>query len=168
MGTLPFALRTLKQALTGRSKLHPPSAQPKPRSEASRFFVRIKSAAPSILSKASRLWLHAVSEQAPNRENRVMLSKSLDRLLVPVVKVKWNIGELEHRTMMRLVESLAAYFLKFGLGTVHIKDHPGFIDYFARESADFYHHAGTTRMSDTPSSGVWTKTAECTVSKICM
>jgi hypothetical protein len=31
-GTLPFALKTLKQVLTWRSKLHPLSDQPKPRS----------------------------------------------------------------------------------------------------------------------------------------
>jgi choline dehydrogenase-like flavoprotein len=83
-----------------------------------------------------------------------MLSNSLDRLRVPVVKVKWNIGELEHRTMMRVVESLPAYFLKFGLGTVHINHHLDSIDYFAGETSDSCHHAGTTRMSDTPSSGV--------------
>jgi choline dehydrogenase-like flavoprotein len=90
-----------------------------------------------------------------------MLSNLLDRLRGPVVKVKWNVGELEHRTVMRLVESLAAYFLKFGLGIVHINNHLDSIDYFARESADFYHHAGTTRMSDTPSSGIVDK--ECRV-----
>jgi choline dehydrogenase-like flavoprotein len=83
-----------------------------------------------------------------------MLSSSLDQLRVPVAEVKWNIGELEHRTVMCLVESLAAYFLKSGLGTVQINNQLDSIDYFARESTDFYHHSGTTRMSDTPSSGV--------------
>jgi choline dehydrogenase-like flavoprotein len=83
-----------------------------------------------------------------------MLSNSLDQLSVPAVEVKWNVGELEHRTVMCLVETLGAYFLKFGLGTIHINNYLDSIDYFAKVSADFYHHAGTTRMSDTPSSGV--------------
>jgi hypothetical protein len=55
--------------------------------------------------------------------------------------VKWNVGELEHRTVMCLVETLAAHFLKFGLGTIYINNHLDSIDYFAKESADFYHHA---------------------------
>ena len=173
-GTLPFAAKRFKQVLTSgllastkRENGRSPRSKPKgdavrervrssviERFDTSRFLIRIKRAAPSILFKASRLRLYVVSEQAPNRENRVMLSNSLDRLHVPVVKVKWNVGELEHRTVMRVVESLPAYFLKFGLGTVHINNHLDSIDYFAKESSDSYHHAGTTRMSDTPSSGV--------------
>ncbi len=115
------------------------------------------------LSSSGRggLYLIVRGEQAPNPDSRVMLSEQHDALGVPRADLHWQFTELDKRSVATLVDTLNDEFQRLGLGRVTpeswlsdsstawpvdptVSNHP----------IGGFHHMGTTRMADTPQSGV--------------
>lgn len=95
--------------------------------------------------------VHCAMEQAPDPGNRIMLTRERDVLGLPRVKLRWNLGDLERRTMRKGVETLATELGHAGLGRVQVPPDQGFWLETMRWGS---HHMGTTRMAKDPRSGV--------------
>jgi choline dehydrogenase-like flavoprotein len=92
-------------------------------------------------------------EQAPRRENRVLLSDRPDAFGQPLARLEWSIGELDRRTMRALHQTLDVELQRLGFGCVESPlleggDEPWPI------TRDASHHMGTTRMGTDPSTSV--------------
>lgn len=90
-------------------------------------------------------------EQAPDPNNRVMLSTERDRLGQNQVEIHWRLNPIDVEHAVRVQEIWAEEFAKAGLGELQ----------FARKKEDFkfeklamHHHMGTTRMHIDPKQGV--------------
>jgi choline dehydrogenase-like flavoprotein len=94
-----------------------------------------------------------IMEQAPNPSSRITLSNEKDHLGIRRVKVNWQLGELEQRTFNRTLQIVADELQKAGvikhysLNMIENNDWP-------KELTGTWHHMGTTRMHDSPKSGV--------------
>lgn len=101
------------------------------------------------------------AEQAPNPDSRVLLSEERDALGMPRVKLDWRLGELDVRSVDRLVRTLGAELERLGLGRVEpaawLSDPAGgwrTDPLISAHPIGGYHHMGTTRMSEDPRYGV--------------
>lgn len=90
-------------------------------------------------------------EQAPDPNNRVMLSAERDRLGQPKTEIHWRVNDIDIQHAIRIQEIWAEEFEKAGIGKLH----------FARNWAEqtfekpaMHHHLGTTRMHNDPKQGV--------------
>ena len=93
---------------------------------------------------------------APNPDSRVTLSGDRDRLGMPRVTLDWRLGELERRTLLEFVRTLANEFERLGLGCFDLKQ-VDFLDdpaAWVERAHDSAHHMGTTRMDEAPELGV--------------
>ncbi len=104
--------------------------------------------------KLKGVFLDAISEHAPDRESRVMLSDRVDALGVPMAKVNWRIGNDARRTLMRLAELVAEEFQRVGLPAPDLA--PWVTEHRPQDAViiDMAHTSGTTRMSANPRQGV--------------
>ena len=101
-----------------------------------------------------RLEILCLLEQTPDPESRVSLSGERDALGLRRVRVDWRVGERERRTLVVMVETLAAELGRLGLGRVRLSHWLAEHDGFEPAPMDYNHHMGTTRMSLDPASGV--------------
>lgn len=98
--------------------------------------------------------VHGISEQAPDPENRVMLSEKTDALGQPIARVIWRSGDQARRTMLRMGELMNDSFSEAGLPV------PTAASWLSENRPsdapliDSGHTMGTTRMSETPEEGV--------------
>lgn len=103
--------------------------------------------------KVRFLGLHMSSEVAPNRDSRVTLGDDTDALGVPRVRVDWQLGELERRSVERSLELIGRHL--GALGVARLLSHPRQNDRFWEdEVTGGSHHLGTTRMHRDPRRGV--------------
>ena len=94
-----------------------------------------------------QVWLDL--EQAPHRENRILLSAEVDALGVPRAALDWRWRREDEDRRQAVRSALAAAIARAGAGRlVTAADLP-------LETA-VHHHAGTTRMSEDPRDGVVT------------
>jgi choline dehydrogenase-like flavoprotein len=107
-----------------------------------RFFAR-----PELL----RLRVHV--EVAPNPESRVILIDERDALGLNRVRLNWQLTEFDRLSLRRSLEIVATTFGAKGFGRLRLADWL-LEEGFAIPGNGSYHHAGTTRMSDDPRSGV--------------
>jgi choline dehydrogenase-like flavoprotein len=91
-------------------------------------------------------------EQAPDRENRVRLSDTLDPVGVPQATVHWSVGDAEARTYRIGLGHLLGQLerLEPGLAAAALESDDGWPD----RILGTWHHIGTTRMHDDPAHGV--------------
>lgn len=94
-----------------------------------------------------------IMEQAPNPSSRVMLANGKDALGVHRVKVNWQLGELEQRTFNTTLRIIADE-LKSGGVADNIKLDTIENEQWPEGLTGTWHHMGTTRMHDSPKSGV--------------
>ncbi|WP_170561729.1 GMC oxidoreductase [Ruegeria atlantica] len=99
---------------------------------------------------------HAIIEQAPNPENRVVLSDRQDQLGQHLPKVNWSTGFEERHTLLQMGKNFVSEFKKCGLPSPQVSEwlrngKPDQADMF-----DVGHTMGTTRMSLSPREGVVT------------
>ena len=87
-------------------------------------------------------------EQAPDPNNRVVLSAERDRLGLNKVEIHWRLNEIDRRTIQRVKEIWAEEFDKAGLGQLQLETELKF------EKLAMHHHMGTTRMHSNPKQGV--------------
>jgi len=87
-------------------------------------------------------------EQAPDPNNRVVLSAERDRLGLNKTELHWQLNEIDRRTIQRVKEIWAEEFDKAGLGHLHLETELKF------DKLAIHHHMGTTRMHLDPKQGV--------------
>jgi choline dehydrogenase-like flavoprotein len=109
----------------------------------------------AVLFTASRAMPLTFVEQVPDPDNRVTLSAERDAYGIPRVRLAWRIHADELRTMRVMTEALGRCFRRLGFGDM--TPEPWLdqgVDAASGHVGDFFHHAGTTRMADTPENGV--------------
>jgi len=87
------------------------------------------------------------TEQRPDPENHVFLSKRLDPFGLPRAGLHWRWTEAEQRDLDRLKETVAGGLERSGMGRVHLQKG-------VPPDPNACHHAGTTRMSESAEGGV--------------
>jgi choline dehydrogenase-like flavoprotein len=92
------------------------------------------------------------TEQAPDPNNRVTLSRERDRLGLPQAQVHWRWGAMEKRSIKRVQEILQAEIASSGLGQLQLERDGELPKIWAPAGA--HHHMGTTRMHVDPKQGV--------------
>ena len=119
-------------------------------------------------AKGMELYLMARAEQAPNPESRVQLSADTDALGCRRGDLNWQLSELDKRSVLELARAVGREFRRLGLGDLTTMDwlEDGSPEWpvdptVGNHPIGGYHHMGTTRMSETPASGV--VDANCTV-----
>ncbi|MFB2894432.1 GMC oxidoreductase [Aerosakkonemataceae cyanobacterium BLCC-F50] len=90
-------------------------------------------------------------EQAPDPNNRVMLSSERDRLGQPKTEVHWRLNRIDIDNARRVQEIWAQEFAKAGYGEL-VFSKEGEPLKFEKEA--MHHHMGTTRMHVNPKQGV--------------
>lgn len=104
--------------------------------------------------KLTDVWIDVIAEQRPDPDSRVSLSARRDRLNVPLAKVDWRIHDDERRTIVHVANLTRKTLARAGL------PEPVLEPWVANDQAggegiiDMAHSLGTTRMSDSPMSGV--------------
>ena len=120
----------------------------------------------TLLRTASRarrmeLYLMARAEQAPNPASRVLLCDERDALGCRRANLDWRLLELDKRSVLELARAVGREFNRLELG--QLQTSPWLDDGTAAWPVDptvgnhpigGYHHMGTTRMSDTSTTGV--------------
>ncbi|MGP1383655.1 MAG: FAD-dependent oxidoreductase [Thainema sp.] len=91
-------------------------------------------------------------EQAPYRESCVTLSHQRDRLGQQVLQVKLRITNQEKESLIQLHQIADRHFQALGIGRL-VSDIPD-VDSLWSDLTDSSHHMGTTRMSNSPRTGV--------------
>jgi choline dehydrogenase-like flavoprotein len=91
------------------------------------------------------------TEQAPNPDNRVMLSAQRDRLNRRIVQLHWRWRDIDIYRIRRAQEILREEIAHAGLGHLQIE---GDGELPQLQSPGTHHHMGTTRMHTDPKQGV--------------
>ncbi|MFI5796311.1 GMC oxidoreductase [Streptomyces sp. NPDC051677] len=100
---------------------------------------------------ANELALVTVTEQVPNHNSRVVLGDTRDRYDVPHPVLRWELGEIDLRTVRNSVDAARDLLLALGVKDVR-KRLRG--DEWPDDTVGGLHHLGTTRMAHSPTEGV--------------
>ena len=101
-----------------------------------------------IFKNASNTYrLRLDSEQAPNPDSRVTLSDNTDVFGLNRLKVDWQYSDLDVQSVIKSTQLIAQALNKCGIGQIRLS--PNLVP---RPLGG--HHIGTTRMANTPCSGV--------------
>jgi len=95
--------------------------------------------------------LNHMTEQAPNPESRVTLADELDSLGRNRVRLNWQLGPIDIRSIIRAQEIIDEELRNAGLGRLEIELRDGRIP---SNLEGGWHHMGTTRMHLDPKKGV--------------
>lgn len=93
------------------------------------------------------------SEQAPNPRSSVTLGSELDQFGMRRVKLDWRVEEIDYFTLQRAVLRFGEVFAESNLGRLKVPD------WLLSDPEEFpvrpgNHHTGTTRMGESPATGV--------------
>ncbi len=113
---------------------------------ASLIYRRLKLAA-----KSNYFQIESVVEPVPDRESRITLSHKRDRLGLNQAELNWRIGNLEKRTLVRMLSLIKQEFEAFGVGQVDLQQAD---EGRLPKILGCDHHMGTTRMHADPRLGV--------------
>jgi len=104
---------------------------------------------------AKQVMLKSHVEQVPDPDNRIRLSTERDAFGRQRAHLSWRIHADELKTMAGLTQFVGVELQRLGFGTM---TNAAWLDQAPSIAQshleDTYHHAGTTRMSATPSAGV--------------
>lgn len=105
-------------------------------------------AEPKLAASEPMLSTYFRAEQSPEPGNRVALSSQRDELGVPLARLHWQVSDFDWDAIHRWMEVLGAEIeARWGGRVIR---HP----FNRREVLGGPHHMGTTRMSDSPRTGV--------------
>lgn len=100
-----------------------------------------------------RLW--SFSEQAPNRDSRVLLGDAVDPLGLPRLRLDWRMMPVDKRTLQVAHRLLAEELGRTGLGRVQVDEWLTVDDHgWGPDVRGGFHHMGATRMAANPEDGV--------------
>jgi hypothetical protein len=116
---------------------------------------RVISDLDSMASAGNWMSLYMRSEQAPDPDSRVTLSESRDRLGLRKAVVDWRLADIDKRTVLVAAKLIGEEFARSGFGRLRLPDWLVTPDApWPHELWGGCHHMGTTRMSDSSSTGV--------------
>ncbi|TPG16496.1 GMC family oxidoreductase [Sphingomonas koreensis] len=94
-------------------------------------------------------------EQQPDRDSRIVLDGQRDGLGLRKAAIDWRIGPVERQTSTTLTRAVCRWIEHLGLGTANVAEDIE-SDGALRDDRlmESFHHLGTTRMSETPRTGV--------------
>ena len=98
---------------------------------------------------------YVVSEQSPNPNSRVTLTKKLDKFGMYKIGLDWQLLPVDIETIRQVAVKAAEYMIQTGLGRIQIE--PTIWNRMAVEKMPMNyssHHMGGTRMSNTEKTGV--------------
>jgi choline dehydrogenase-like flavoprotein len=113
-----------------------------------------------IPRKLDRLELECIVEQQPDPTSRITLSDRRDRLGVPISRIDWKIGEPEERTVRTIGRLVQSEFRRLSLNELHLDNWLTRGEGLPLSFPDIAHPTGTTRMSDSPKTGVVDSTCQ--------
>jgi choline dehydrogenase-like flavoprotein len=113
------------------------------------FFVRGRSFAPK-----ARFRVGITSEQEPNPESRITLAQRTDSLGMRRANVCWQPTELTRHTLHQFAQLLSEQFQRAGIGEIELDPWMKDCASWKEHITDQFHHIGTTRMADSPQTGV--------------
>ncbi len=108
----------------------------------------------SLPRKLRGLELDVMVEQCPDPDSRVTLSDRTDAHGLPLSRISWRIGEQEQETVCRTAELVEQEFVRLGKPRPRLADWVRGARRFPASFLDVAHPTGTTRMSETPATGV--------------
>ena len=99
------------------------------------------------------------SEQALNRDSRVLLSDATDPLGLRRLRLDWHLSDIDYHTMRTAVLGLGAHYAEQGTGRLKVEDWilnepPAMPGKVGKEWNGAPHHMCSTRMADDPREGV--------------
>jgi choline dehydrogenase-like flavoprotein len=96
------------------------------------------------------------AEQWPNPESRVVLNDEKDELGMPRADLKWTLSPIDKKTVYNINKLLGQQVGLAGIGRVKLYDWlaDDTIKELPDDTSGGWHHLGTTRMSDSPKTGV--------------
>jgi choline dehydrogenase-like flavoprotein len=97
--------------------------------------------------------LQMICEPVPDRDSRVTLADTRDALGMPRARVDWRLGDQVKRTFDRAFAIVGKELTDAGIADVTL-DAPLLGRDWPASLEGTWHHMGTTRMSDSPSTGV--------------
>jgi choline dehydrogenase-like flavoprotein len=90
-------------------------------------------------------------EQAPDPNNRVMLSSQRDRLGQPKVEIHWRLNPIDLHTIKRVQQIWQEEFMQSEFGELQLNSDEAGLMF---EKPAIHHHMGTTRMHQDAKQGV--------------
>lgn len=94
-------------------------------------------------------------QQSANRDSRVTLATTADRLGLPRVSLNWTLSDLDRHTIRTAALEIGRALAQHNVGRLQLAPHlDAGIDAISKEGVGQYHHMCTTRMSDSPAAGV--------------
>lgn len=104
-------------------------------------------------------YLQVASEQAPNRDSRVLLAEETDQFGLRRIALDWQLLPIDKKTIRACGLAMGEYFAREDIGRVKLHD------WVLSEDAEFpgfggghevggHHHIGTTRMGSSAADGV--------------
>jgi choline dehydrogenase-like flavoprotein len=107
-----------------------------------------------MTSDPTKIWTN--TEQAPNPDSRVYLDDEVDELGIRRIALDWRLGDLERRTLLQSTRILGEEISRLTNMRVKIEDWLLTDDDELPdpEIVGGHHHMGTTRMADSPQTGV--------------
>jgi choline dehydrogenase-like flavoprotein len=115
----------------------------------------------SPLGKPRRILLQCHTEQQPDPDSRVTLSPNRDALGLFRGKVDWRLNHSERHSVRVMTAAMGGELKRLGLAQLKPEpwlNEPG--DDWKNKLSDCFHHIGTTRMSDSPATGVVDRNCE--------
>jgi choline dehydrogenase-like flavoprotein len=106
------------------------------------------------LRRENVLWFGSDFEQAPNPDSRVMLSARRDALGLRRVALDWRLSAIDKVSPRLGARIVAEDLARLGMARTRIQEWVLTKDAIWEELEGRYHHMGTTRMSDSPRTGV--------------
>lgn len=103
------------------------------------------------LNLFSSLEVLHLTEQVPDRDNRITLGKSVDALGMPRVRQHWRLTDTDLQGVAGALKVYKDGFAKAGIGTLDLELNQGAPQVMY---ASLHHPMGTTRMHDDPKQGV--------------
>jgi len=68
-----------------------------------------------LMTSDTGLKLEITAEQVPDPSNRIMLSRQLDRLGMPMARLDWRLTDWDERTLQSAMQRVAGYWTRSGL-----------------------------------------------------
>jgi len=106
----------------------------------------------AVVPRSGSYTLEIHAEQLPNRQSSVGLADNCDRYGIPQLHIDWRYGSQDLRTIGRATGLIADAVATGGHGVLACE--PDIDAFIRREGAYGGHHLGTTRMSESPRTGV--------------
>lgn len=115
----------------------------------------------SPAGKPRHIRLQCHTEQEPDPESRVTLAPKRDALGLLRGRVDWRVNHSERHTMQVMTSAMGTELKRLGLAELEPEpwlNEPG--NEWKNKLSDCFHHIGTTRMSDSPATGVVDRNCE--------